>query len=319
MNHVDGLLREGIAAVKAGQRAKARALLQKVLRQRPNDVNVWLWLSGAVETDDERRECLEKVLAIDPNNPHALKGVQKLGSRVTPAQKSPKPAPAATEKHPVSPAPSAENRRRLLEREIEWYAKHGWQLVFQSGSAFQVRKGKELGFVTIEQIEQRIAAASSTQQKKKPKRKLRTWQIILVAIFGSILLLFFVCLVIFALTPSSTPPSDGTPKPSSTPRPTWTKAPPRVKFLPGWKCYHDDIGNMIMEGTVRNTAGFDLRFVRLRGTAYDKSGNIVNTDWSYIDSDILYSDSTSTFTIYVDDPNDVAVKCGIELESYDIR
>lgn len=76
VNDVDNLLKEGAAAVKAGQSARARTLLQRVLRQRPSDASAWLWLSGAVETDDERRECLEKVLEIDPDNPHAKKGLQ---------------------------------------------------------------------------------------------------------------------------------------------------------------------------------------------------------------------------------------------------
>jgi len=102
MNDFDSLLREGIAAVKAGQRAKARASLQRVLRQRPNDVHAWLWLSGAVETDDERRECLGQVLKIDPNNTHALKGLQRLGlaPRVVPA-----PSVIATPAVPQQPKP----------------------------------------------------------------------------------------------------------------------------------------------------------------------------------------------------------------------
>ena len=86
MSDLDNLLREGIAAVKSGQRPKARALLLEVVRLRPNDVTVWLWLSGAVETDGERRECLEQVLEIDPENPHALKGLQTLPPRAASLQ-----------------------------------------------------------------------------------------------------------------------------------------------------------------------------------------------------------------------------------------
>ena len=49
MSHVDNLLKKGIAAAKAGQRAKARALLREVVRQRPNSVKGWLWLSASPE------------------------------------------------------------------------------------------------------------------------------------------------------------------------------------------------------------------------------------------------------------------------------
>ena len=143
MNDVDRLLKEGVAAVKSGQRTKARALLREVTRRRSNDANAWLWLSGAVETDSERRECLEKVLEIDPNNPHAMKGLQKLPPRVAP--RAPTPVAAARPSTPsvvtAAPDPSAERRRHLLERESEWHTSRGWQVVFQSGTAVQFRKG----------------------------------------------------------------------------------------------------------------------------------------------------------------------------------
>jgi len=161
MNDIDRLLKEGIAAVKSGQRTKARALLREVIRRRSNDANAWLWLSGAVETDSERRECLEKVLEIDPNNPNAMKGLQKLPPRVAP--RAPTPVAAARPSTPsvvtAAPDPSAESRRHLLERESEWHTSRGWQVVFQSGTAVQFRKGKELKYVAVEQIEQRIAKA----------------------------------------------------------------------------------------------------------------------------------------------------------------
>lgn|GEM_PF-5012236 len=83
MEDVDTFLREGIDAVRAGQCAKAKALLCEVIKQRPNDVNAWLWLSGAVDTDDERRFCLERVLAIEPKNSHALKGLERLSSAIS--------------------------------------------------------------------------------------------------------------------------------------------------------------------------------------------------------------------------------------------
>jgi len=97
MNDVDRLLKEGIAAVKSGQRTKARALLQEVVRQRPNDATAWLWLSGAVETDDERRQCLERILAFDPNNAHAIRGLQKLRPSTTPIQGAFEPTRVGTE------------------------------------------------------------------------------------------------------------------------------------------------------------------------------------------------------------------------------
>jgi len=106
MSDVDNLLEEGIAAAKAGQRAKARVLLREVVRQRPNSAKGWLWLSASVETDDERRACLELVLAIDPDHSHAKRGLKSLGPRVTFVQEAHAPTPVAAEK----PVPRSEAR-----------------------------------------------------------------------------------------------------------------------------------------------------------------------------------------------------------------
>ena len=57
----DNRLAQGIAAVKAGRRAEARELLIQVIRQDRRNEKAWLWLSGAVETDEQRRTCLQRV------------------------------------------------------------------------------------------------------------------------------------------------------------------------------------------------------------------------------------------------------------------
>lgn len=96
---ISTLLREGIAAVKSGRLEQARTLLMQVIDQDERNEQAWLWLSGAVETDDDRRVCLENVLMLNPNNAAAQHGLAKLG-----------PAPAGDEHvvrrevAPVSPA-----------------------------------------------------------------------------------------------------------------------------------------------------------------------------------------------------------------------
>src|SRR5262245_12069750 len=77
-NDPETLLAQGIAALKAGDRAGARDLLAQVIRLNPSDERAWLWLSGAVETDDERRRCLERVLQINPQNAAAQRGLAAL-------------------------------------------------------------------------------------------------------------------------------------------------------------------------------------------------------------------------------------------------
>lgn len=83
MKEIESLLQEGIALIKAGQYIKGRALLQEVAKLDPKNSLAWLWLSAAVDSEDEKRQCLEKVLEIDPRNPYARKGLQKLGENST--------------------------------------------------------------------------------------------------------------------------------------------------------------------------------------------------------------------------------------------
>lgn len=72
---------QGIAALKSGNRAAARQLLAAAVKENPNNVIAWLWLSGAVDKDEERAACLRQVLRIDPSNAAALKGLSQIQER----------------------------------------------------------------------------------------------------------------------------------------------------------------------------------------------------------------------------------------------
>jgi tetratricopeptide (TPR) repeat protein len=72
---MNDLLRAGIAAAKSGQRERARDLLMRVVEQDEEDALAWLWLSGVVDSLDDREICLENVLALDPDNDAARKGL----------------------------------------------------------------------------------------------------------------------------------------------------------------------------------------------------------------------------------------------------
>lgn len=69
------LLREGIAAAKSGERERARDLLVRAVARDETNAAGWLWLSGLLEDLEDRRTCLKKVLALDPGNTHARKGL----------------------------------------------------------------------------------------------------------------------------------------------------------------------------------------------------------------------------------------------------
>ena len=78
-------LTEAIAAARAGERARAREILGKLLRGDSANPEYWIWLSAVVDTDRERIYCLESALRLDPTNRAALRGLALLGAR-TPKQ-----------------------------------------------------------------------------------------------------------------------------------------------------------------------------------------------------------------------------------------
>ena len=96
------LTQRGINAMKASDRASARKLLAAALQQDQNDATAWLWLAAAMETPDQRIDCLRQVLKIDPNNQAAIKGLAALGAPVSAEQ------PAVVQAEAPPPAPAAE-------------------------------------------------------------------------------------------------------------------------------------------------------------------------------------------------------------------
>ena len=103
------MLNRAIIAAKAGRNAEARQLLEAVLDADERNERAWLWLSGAVDSDEERVICLENVLSINPANQAARKGlaVLRAARAATSAPiilplASPAPAEAAA---PPSPPP----------------------------------------------------------------------------------------------------------------------------------------------------------------------------------------------------------------------
>lgn len=68
-------LRLGITAAKAGHKAEARPLLRAVTESEPSNELAWLWLAGVAESPHDAMAALQRVLAINPTNPQALRGL----------------------------------------------------------------------------------------------------------------------------------------------------------------------------------------------------------------------------------------------------
>lgn len=69
-----------ISAIRSGRKEEGRKLLNLLIQQNPNDERAWLWMSSVVRSDDQRARCLYHVLAIDPGNQLAQRGLQLLGT-----------------------------------------------------------------------------------------------------------------------------------------------------------------------------------------------------------------------------------------------
>jgi hypothetical protein len=115
MTDTNDLLKQGIAALKAGQKAEARHLLERVVQQDENNETTWLWLSGAVDTDSERIYCLRQVLSINPNNEMARRGLTALRDKPSPLPISPKRTEPPPSSLSASPSPRTSSQPKPLE------------------------------------------------------------------------------------------------------------------------------------------------------------------------------------------------------------
>ena len=77
------LLQRGITAAKAGRTQEACQTLLQVIELDERNEQAWLWLSGVVEPLEDRRVCMENVLAINPDNTHAQAGMLWLDQQAT--------------------------------------------------------------------------------------------------------------------------------------------------------------------------------------------------------------------------------------------
>lgn len=105
MAESDTILQLGIEAAREGNRDEARNLFSLLTRQEPDNLQAWLWLAGVAEGPEQRRQALERVLELDPNNEMAVKGLQAMGVSPT-VRLAETPAPSTA----VSRAMSDEER-----------------------------------------------------------------------------------------------------------------------------------------------------------------------------------------------------------------
>jgi hypothetical protein len=83
-------LQKAIELLRDGDILAARRLLSDIVKVDPNNEQAWLWLSSAVTDEERRRECLERVLRINPGNQAAHLALVALSQPAElPAEKKP--------------------------------------------------------------------------------------------------------------------------------------------------------------------------------------------------------------------------------------
>jgi len=98
-------LQQGIDAVRRNDRATARRLLEEVIEADENNELAWMWLASTVTTLSERRQCLERVLEINPDNNRAREALRQLvqapsaGANASPGRA---PSPQAGARRPAA-------------------------------------------------------------------------------------------------------------------------------------------------------------------------------------------------------------------------
>src|SRR5512143_4236199 len=85
-------LRRAAAYLQAGKPQLARPLLIEAVRQQPDSEESWLLLSQAVTEQQQKIDCLQRVLRINPGNVEAQARLQQL---LSPPEERAAPPPAS--------------------------------------------------------------------------------------------------------------------------------------------------------------------------------------------------------------------------------
>ena len=87
------ILKRATEAINRGDQNTGSRLLAQVLQSNPRNKMAWLRLAGIIDDPCRKRECLDRVLAIDPANEEALAALAEMSKPVAPPAVQPPPVP----------------------------------------------------------------------------------------------------------------------------------------------------------------------------------------------------------------------------------
>ncbi len=65
-------IENGIASARAGNKSAALQFLKQAVDENPRDISAWLWIYHVSDDLEQKKHCLQRILAIDPRNQYAL-------------------------------------------------------------------------------------------------------------------------------------------------------------------------------------------------------------------------------------------------------
>lgn len=98
-------LERAIHLIKSGAREQGQGLLAKILARDPGNEAAWLWMSGAVDDDEQRRYCLARVLQINPGHSLAREALARMQPPPATGERRPEPEPTVDTVPAPAPMP----------------------------------------------------------------------------------------------------------------------------------------------------------------------------------------------------------------------
>ena len=160
---IDANLQKGIKAARRGHKEPAQKLLGQVVKADPSNEQAWMWLAKVVEQPEQKAQCLERVIQLNPDNQWAAQELAALQNQSAPADKTIVSAPAAEAETPPELKPiSADYKLEVLN-----CPNCGSPLDIQGGAGVKTIVCQACGSV-IDLTPEQAAVIGQASKKKRP-------------------------------------------------------------------------------------------------------------------------------------------------------